>query len=85
MKIQIRNQIFDIDETTLYDWIKLGRVPRDAFVWSETLTDGQWLPVTELPPARKLWDLDNDSERTNVDQSDNSLSLIHISEPTRPY
>ena len=76
MKIQIRNQIFDIDETTLYDWIKLGRVPRDAFVWSETLTDGQWLPVTELPPARKLWDLDNDSERTNVDQSDNSSAEL---------
>ena len=72
MKIQIRNQIFDIDETTLYDWIKLGRVPQDAFVWSETLTDGQWQPVSELPSVRKLWDLDNDSEGTNVDQSENS-------------
>ena len=76
MKIQIRNQIFDIDETTLYDWIKLGRVPREAFVWSETLTDGQWQPVSELPPVRKLWDLDNDSERTNVDQSENSRNEL---------
>ena len=61
MKIQITDQIFEIDEKTLYDWIKLGRVPRDASVWSETLTDGQWQPISELPPVRKLWDLDNDS------------------------
>ena len=61
MKIQITDQIFEIDEKTLYDWIKLGRVPRDASVWSETLTDGQWQPVSELPPVRKLWDLDSDS------------------------
>ena len=76
MKIQIRNQIFDIDETTLYAWIKLGRVPREAFVWSETLTDGQWQPVSELPPVRKLWELESDSERTNVDQSDNSRAEL---------
>ena len=76
MKIQIRNQIFDIDETTLYDWIKLGRVPPEAFVWSETLTDGQWQPVSELPPVQKLWDLESDSERTNVDQSENSRNEL---------
>ena len=55
MKIQITGQIFDIDENTLYDWIKLGRVPRDVSVWSETLTDGQWQPISELPAVRKLW------------------------------
>ncbi len=76
MKIQIRNQIFDIDETTLYDWIKLGRVPPEAFVWSETLTDGQWQPVSELPPVQKLWDLESDSERTNTDQSENSSNEL---------
>ena len=65
MKIQIANRILDIDEPTLYDWIKLGRVSRDAFVWSETLTDGQWKPITELPAVRKLWELDSDSEGTD--------------------
>ena len=68
MKIQITNQILDIDETTLYDWVKLGRVPREAFVWSETLTDGQWKPISELPAVRKLWGLDSDSEEIDVDK-----------------
>ena len=72
MKIQIADQIFEIDETTLYDWIKLGRVPRDASVWSETLTDGQWQPVGELAPVRKLWDLDSASERADVGKSESS-------------
>ena len=76
MKIQITDQIFEIDEPTLYDWIKLGRVPRDASVWSETLTDGQWQPISELPPVRKLWGLDSDSGRTNVDQSENSKNEL---------
>ena len=77
MKIQITDQIFEVDEKTLYDWIKLGRVPRDASVWSETLTDGQWQPVSELPPVRKLWDLDNDSERTNVaSESENNRNEL---------
>ena len=70
MKLQITDQIFEIDEKTLYDWIKLGRVPRDASVWSETLTDGQWQPISELPSVRKLWELDSDSESTGVDRSD---------------
>ena len=76
MKIQITDQIFEIDEPTLYDWIKLGRVPRDASVWSETLTDGQWQPISELPPVRKLWGLDSDSESTNVGQSENSRNEL---------
>ena len=67
MKIQITNQILDIDETTLYDWVKLERVPQDALVWSETLTDGQWKPISELPAVRKLWGLDSDSEEIGVD------------------
>ena len=76
MKIQIEDQIFEIDETTLYDWIKLGRVPRDASVWSETLTDGQWQPVSELPPVRKLWGLGSDSERADVGKSENSTNEL---------
>ena len=71
MKIQITDEIFEIDEQTLYDWIKLGRVPRDASVWSETLTDGQWQPISELPPVRKLWGLDRDSESIGVGKSEN--------------
>ena len=68
MKIQITDQILDIDEATLYDWIKLGRVPRDALVWSETLTDGQWKPITDLPAVRKLWELDSSPEEIGVDK-----------------
>ena len=71
MKIQITNQIFEIDEKTLYEWIKLGRVPRDASVWSETLTDSQWQPVSELQPVRKLWGLEDDLETTGADKSAN--------------
>ena len=76
MKIQIEDQILEIDETTLYDWIKLGRVPCDASVWSETLTDGQWQSVSELPPVRKLWGLGSDSERADVDKSESSRNEL---------
>lgn len=69
MKIRITDQILEIDEKTLYDWIKLGRVPLDAFVWSETLTNGQWQSVRELEPVRKLWGLDSDSSDTGVNKS----------------
>ena len=69
MKIQITDQIFDIDEKTLYDWIKLGRVPRESSVWSETLTDGEWRPVSELQSVRKLWELDKASGPTSTDKS----------------
>ena len=72
MKIQITNQIFEVEEKTLYDWIKLGRVPRDASVWSETLTDGQWQSISKLESVRKLWELDNDSEPTSPDKSANT-------------
>ncbi len=80
MKIQITDQISEIDEKTLYDWIKLGRIPRDASVWSETLTDGQWQPVSELPTVRKLWSLDSDSGNASTDKSKsrkNELGVEH--------
>ena len=76
MKIQITNQILEIDEQTLYDWIKLGRVPRDASVWSETLTDGQWQPISEFPPVRKLWGLDGESEHTDVGESEDTKNEL---------
>ena len=85
MKIQIADQILEIDETTLYDWIKLGRVPRDASVWSETLTDGQWQPVSKLPSVRKLWDLDSDSEGADVDKSENSRNELKTEEKFLKY
>ena len=85
MKIQITNQILDIDETTLYDWVKLGRVPRDAFVWSETLTDGQWKPISELPAVRKLWGLDSDSEGIDVDEPVISKNELRIGQGFLKY
>ena len=85
MKIQITDQIFEIDEATLYDWIKLGRVPRDAFVLSETLTEGQWQPVSELPPVRKLWYLDSESERTDAGQSANSRNELKTGQSFLKY
>ncbi|MCH8293123.1 rhomboid family intramembrane serine protease, partial [Candidatus Poribacteria bacterium] len=48
MKLRIDNQIFEIDEKTLIDWIRLGRITADAFVLSETLTNGQWRQLHEL-------------------------------------
>ena len=48
MKLRIDNQIFEIDEKTLFDWIRLGRITADAFVLSETLTNGQWRQLHEL-------------------------------------
>ena len=85
MKIQIADQIFEIDEKTLYDWIKLGRVPRDASVWSETLTDGQWQPVSELPPVRKLWGLGNDSERADVSRSADTQNELRVEQEFLKY
>ena len=85
MKIQIADQIFDIDEKTLYDWIKLRRVPRDASVWSETLTDGQWQPVSELPPVRKLWELDSDSESTDVSKSEGTKNELNVEQGFLKY
>ena len=78
MKIQITDQIFEIDEKTLYDWIKLGRVPEDALVWSETLTDGQWQPIRELPPVRKLWELDSDSASISVGESERNKNELKV-------
>ena len=85
MKIQIADQISDIDEKTLYDWIKLGRVPRDASVWSETLTDGQWQPVSELPPVRKLWELDGDSESRDVSKSEGTQNELKVEQGFLKY
>ena len=68
MKIRIADQIFEIDEKTLYDWIRLGRVPLEAFVFSETLTNGQWQSVRELDMVRSLWGIDGDSTDTDISE-----------------
>lgn len=48
MKIRIDNQIFETDENTLCDWIRLGRIPEDAELSCETLTNGKWRAIHEL-------------------------------------
>ena len=48
MKIQIDNQIYDIDEEILRLWLRVGSIPVETFVFSETLTDGKWVPIHEL-------------------------------------
>jgi rhomboid protease GluP len=48
MKIRIDNQIFETDENTLCDWIRLGRIPEDAELSCETLTNGKWIKLHEL-------------------------------------
>jgi len=68
MKIRIADQIFEIDEKTLYDWIRLGRVPLEAFIFSETLTNGQWQSVRELDMVRSLWGIDGDSTDTDISE-----------------
>ena len=48
MKIRINNQIFETDENTLSDWIQLGRIPGDAELSCETLTNGKWRAIHEI-------------------------------------
>ena len=48
MKIQIDDQIYEIDEETLRLWLRVGSIPSGTFVLSETLTAGEWIPIHEL-------------------------------------
>ena len=48
MKIQIDNQIYDIDEETLRLWLRVGSIPVGTYVLSETLTAGEWIPIHDL-------------------------------------
>ncbi len=48
MKIQIDDQIHDIDEETLRLWLRVGSIPVGTYVLSETLTGGKWMPIHEL-------------------------------------
>ncbi len=66
MKIRIGNQFFEIDEQTFYDWIRLGRISPDAFVFSETLTNGRWQSARELELIQSLWGLNSSSADTGI-------------------
>ena len=48
MKIQIDNQIYEIDEETLRLWLRVGSIPVETYVFSETLTNSEWMPLHEL-------------------------------------
>ena len=51
MEIRIDNQTFEIDENTLFDWIRLGRIPEDAELSCKALTNGRWKYIHELDLA----------------------------------
>lgn len=55
MKIRIENQIFDIDEDTLSEWIKLGRISADASIFF----DGRWMRVGDLEGFQQPWSAEN--------------------------
>ena len=59
MKIQIDDQIHDIDEETLRLWLRVGSIPVGTYVLSETLTGGAWMPIHEL-------DWTNEQSRTEA-------------------
>lgn len=59
MKIQIDDQIRDIDEETLRLWLRVGSIPGGTYVLSETLTGGKWMPIHEL-------DWTNEQDRTQA-------------------
>ena len=62
MKIRIADRVFEIDEKTLGDWIRLGRVPLDASVFIETPKGGAWASVRELAPVRQFWSVDENAD-----------------------
>ena len=62
MKIRIDNQTFDIDEKTLFDWVKLGRIPPDAVIFSKTLTNGRWQQISGLESFQQIWGDENRGE-----------------------
>ena len=59
MKIQIDDQIHDIDEETFRLWLRVGSIPVGTFIQSETLTGGRWTPIHEL-------DWSNEQDRTQA-------------------
>ena len=48
MKIQIDNQIRDIDEETFLLWLRVGSIPSGTYILSERLTSGEWRQIHEL-------------------------------------
>ena len=53
MKIQIDDQIHDIDEESLRLWLRVGSIPVGTYVLSDTLTGGKWIPIHELDWANE--------------------------------
>lgn len=82
MKIRIENQIFDIDEDTLSEWIKLGRISADASIFF----DGQWLRVGDLEgfqqPRPAEDQPDTDSPQGEASQRDRGFPASQQSRAT---
>ena len=55
MKIRYENQISDIDEDTLSEWIKMGRISADASIFF----DGRWQRVGDLEGFHQLRSAEN--------------------------
>ena len=85
MKIRIANQIFDLDEKTIFDWIRLGRVPLSASVYSETLTDGRWQSVRELELVQSLWGLDADSATKDIAKAEKIQKELEVEQKFLDY
>jgi membrane associated rhomboid family serine protease/Tfp pilus assembly protein PilF len=62
MKIRIENQIFDVDEDTLSEWIKMGRISADASIFF----DGRWLPIGELEGFHQLRSAENQPDTDSL-------------------
>ena len=67
MKIRIENQIFDIDEDTLSEWIKLGRISADASIFF----DGRWMRVGDLEGFQQPWSAEN---QPDIDSPEGEVS-----------
>ena len=67
MKIRIENQIFDIDEDTLSEWIKLGRISADASIFF----DGRWMQVGDLEGFQQPWSAEN---QPDIDSPEGEVS-----------
>ncbi|MCZ6680479.1 MAG: rhomboid family intramembrane serine protease [Candidatus Poribacteria bacterium] len=85
MKIRIADQIYEIDTETLYAWIRLGRVPLDASVCSETLSQGRWQSVRELDLVRNLWGLDEDLTDTKGEKAATTEEELRVEQKFLAY
>ena len=64
MKIQIDNQIRDIDEETFLLWLRVGSIPSGTYILSERLTGGEWRQIHELDWSNEQsWTRDADESQ----------------------